>query len=72
MKRKLRKSLSWLLTVAMIFSLFCGMIPTASAAAVNNDYITVEYDNDGVLNNKITVNVILPDGTQTQSIVINC
>lgn len=32
MKRKLRKSLSWLLTVAMIFSLFCGMIPTASAA----------------------------------------
>ena len=31
MKRKLRKSLSWLLTVAMIFSLFCGMIPTASA-----------------------------------------
>ena len=32
MKRKLRKPLSWLLTVAMIFSLFCGMIPTASAA----------------------------------------
>ena len=31
MKRKLRKSLSWLLTVAMIISLFCGMIPTASA-----------------------------------------
>ena len=36
MKRKLRKSLSWLLTVAMIFSLFCGMIPTASADALND------------------------------------
>ena len=32
MKRKLRKSLSWLLTFAMVISLFCGMIPTASAA----------------------------------------
>lgn len=31
MKRKLRKSLSWLLTVAMVASLFCGTIPTASA-----------------------------------------
>ena len=32
MKRKLRKPLSWLLTFAMVISLFCGMIPTASAA----------------------------------------
>ena len=31
MKRKLRKSLSWLLTVAMVFSLFCGVTPMASA-----------------------------------------
>ena len=31
MKRKLRKSLSWLLTFAMVVSLFCGMIPSASA-----------------------------------------
>lgn len=40
MKRKLRKSLSWLLTVAMIFSLFCGMIPTASALPIENTTIT--------------------------------
>ena len=31
MRRKLRKSLSWLLTVSMIFSLVFGAIPTASA-----------------------------------------
>ena len=46
MKRKLRKSLSWLLTVAMIFSLFCGMIPTASAASSTltvGEYGTLEY-----------------------------
>ena len=42
MKRKLRKSLSWLLTVAMIFSLFCGMIPTASAAG----FYSQIYQND--------------------------
>ena len=45
MKRKLRKSLSWLLTVAMIFSLFCGMIPTASA--VDSEGIT-DITGDGV------------------------
>ena len=43
MKRKLRKSLSWLLTVAMIFSLFCGMIPTASAAGF---YSSIYQDDD--------------------------
>ena len=46
MKRKLRKSLSWLLTVAMIFSLFCGMIPTASAAPdeqPEETYITADF-----------------------------
>ena len=43
MKRKLRKSLSWLLTVAMIFSLFCGMIPTASAAGF---YSEIYRDDD--------------------------
>ena len=32
MRRKLRKSMSWLLTVSMIFSLVFGAIPTASAA----------------------------------------
>ena len=46
MKRKLRKSLSWLLTVAMIFSLFCGMIPTASAAT---NQITVQDDEGTVV-----------------------
>ena len=45
MKRKLRKPLSWLLTVAMIFSLFCGMIPTASA--VDSEGIT-DITGDGV------------------------
>ena len=50
MKRKLRKSLSWLLTVAMIFSLFCGMIPTASAAEADSeqDLITFDYTDTGI------------------------
>ena len=50
MKRKLRKPLSWLLTVAMIFSLFCGMIPTASAASGSSgeSLFTFEYSDGGM------------------------
>ena len=52
MKRKLRKSLSWLLTFAMVISLFCGMIPSASAvdnSVWNNEYGTFRiYLDDAV------------------------
>ena len=43
MRRKLRKSLSWLLTVSMIFSLVFGAIPTASAAPGDETYSESEY-----------------------------
>ena len=64
MKRKLRKPLSWLLTVAMIFSLFCGMIPTASAASTSNQYVSIDYDEDSSTDTKttLTVNVVGTDG----------
>ena len=64
MKRKLRKSLSWLLTVAMIFSLFCGMIPTASAASTSNEYVSIDYDEGSSTDTKttLTVNVVGTDG----------
>ena len=73
MKRKLRKSLSWLLTVAMIFSLFCGMIPTASAKTVtgSNNYITVDYDNTGVSSSAtLMVQVFDINGTAVETIKI--
>ena len=51
MKRKLRKSLSWLLTVAMIFSLVFGAIPTASAVGSEGiTDITGEGVYDGIGN----------------------
>ena len=73
MKRKLRKSLSWLLTVAMVISLFCGMIPTASAATVtgSNNYVTVDYDNTGASSNStLMVQVFGIDGTTVETIEI--
>ena len=44
MSKKLKKSLSWLLTFCMLISLFCGMVPTASAA----DFNASIYDTDGI------------------------
>ena len=72
MKRKLRKSLSWLLTVAMVFSLFCGMIPTASAVSVEeSQYISIDEYNAGTdytANTQMTVRVMSPDGQQLEEI----
>ena len=50
MKRKLRKSLSWLLTFAMVISLFCGMIPTASAASGKSEegLFSFDYSDGGI------------------------
>ena len=44
MRRKLRKSLSWLLTVSMIFSLVFGAIPTASAALNDTEFHIMDMD----------------------------
>ena len=44
MRRKLRKSLSWLLTVSMIFSLVFGAIPTASAAVNDTEFHIMDMD----------------------------
>ena len=72
MKRKLRKSLSWLLTVAMVFSLFCGMIPTASAVEIaDSQYISVDDYNDGTdltVNTQMTIKVMAPDGNLLEEI----
>lgn len=71
MKRKLRKPLSWLLTVAMIFSLFCGMIPTASAESASNDYISFEYDyNLAAQSTTMTVNVQDENGNPLGSPIV--
>lgn len=42
--RRLRKPLSWLLTVTMLISLFCGMIPTASAAESESEESLIAFD----------------------------
>ena len=70
MKRKLRKSLSWLLTVAMIFSLFCGMIPTASAASARQgEYISVEYNDTSILpRTSLTIQVLGPNNQELEII----
>ena len=75
MKRKLRKSLSWLLTVAMVFSLFCGMIPTASAVEQNSNtsYINVEYEGSSAPTPRtnLTIQVKSTEGQDLQSIELN-
>ena len=70
MKRKLRKPLSWLLTVAMIFSLFCGMIPTASAASGSSgeSLFTFEYS-DGGITGKLTIVLQDEKGNQLDTFV---
>ena len=74
MKRKLRKSLSWLLTVAMIFSLFCGMIPTASAVPGDvtfseGNYVDITYYNGIGGKTNLTVNVVDKDTSETLEIL---
>lgn len=44
MSKKLRKPLSWLLTFCMLISLFCGMVPVASAEALDESI----YNQDGI------------------------
>ena len=59
MKRKLRKPLSWLLTFAMVISLFCGMIPSASAAEYGNEngIITIDCAPAIIHDNKTSMDV---------------
>ena len=75
MKRKLRKSLSWLLTVAMVASLFCGAIPTASAVEQNSNtsYINVEYEGSSapIPRTDLTIQVKSTEGQDLQSIELN-
>lgn len=69
MKRKLRKSLSWLLTVAMIFSLFCGMIPTASAASTSNSdnrLFSLKYSDTNYDSLQGSLTVIMQDQNQQE------
>ena len=75
MKRKLRKSLSWLLTFAMVISLFCGMIPTASAAEAgsNQDLITFDYTDTNLAGLYRTLHVVVQNerGEELDTLTVN-
>ena len=75
MKRKLRKSLSWLLTFAMVISLFCGIIPTASAAEAgsNQDLITFDYTDTNLAGLYRTLHVVVQNerGEELDTLTVN-
>ena len=62
MRRKLRKSMSWLLTVSMIFSLVFGAIPTASAASTQGKIISIDSYSEALTDtNSTTMTVEVRD-----------
>ncbi len=66
-----RKLTAILLTFAMLFSLMPALPQAAEAATVqgNAGYVTLSYDNDGLQDRTITVNVMLAD-QQVDTIVV--
>ena len=60
MSKKLKKSLSWLLTFCMLISLFCGMVPSASAKSSETLYTNSEL---GISINAESAAVIKKTGT---------
>ena len=66
-----RKLTAILLTFAMLFSLMPALPQAAEAATVpgNEGYVTLSYDNDGLQDRTITVNVMLAD-QQVDTIVV--
>ena len=63
-----------LLAMLLVLMLVVSLLPVGALAAnsmSDNQYFTLDYDNDGVLHRTITVNLFDPDGKQIDTLTVN-
>ena len=63
-----------LLAMLLVLMLVVSLLPTGALAANSmsyNQYFTLDYDNGGVLDRTITVNLFDPDGKQIDMLTVN-
>ena len=63
-----------ILSVFMAICLMLTLLPTAALAAdvgSESGYFTLSYDNTGLMDNQITVNLYDPDGAQLDTLTVN-
>lgn len=63
-----------LLAMLLVLMLVVSLLPVGALAAnsmSDNQYFTLDYDNGGVLDRTITVNLFDPDGKQIDTLTVN-